>query len=242
MMENIVKIKSIQQISPDVLQLTTEKPPGYTFKPGQATEVSIRKNGWYRKKRFFSFTSPPRHDDLEFTIKTYPSHEGVTNEFLQLQRNDELFIGDAFGAIAYTGEGVFIAGGSGVTPFVCILRDLWSKNEIGKNKLILANKTKKDIILGDEFLNILGPNFINILSAQLTEQYSHGLINEEFLQANIGGHNRHFYLCGPPSMVEGVEKLLSAMGVTRDAITKEKEEFAKIVQNDNPEKRNQGGN
>jgi hypothetical protein len=30
--------------------------------------------------------------------------------------------------------------------------------------------------------------------------------------------------------------------VTRDAITKEKEEFAKIVQNDNPEKRNQGGN
>ena len=99
------------------------------------------------EKRPFTFTCLPNDDYLEFTIKTYPSHKGVTNELLQLKQEDELILHDVFGAIAYKGEGVFIAGGAGVTPFISIFRFLRSKNEIGGNKLIFANKRKADIIL-----------------------------------------------------------------------------------------------
>ena len=99
------------------------------------------------EKRPFTFTCLPDDDYLEFTIKTYPSHKGVTNELLQLKQNDELILHDVFGAIAYKGEGVFIAGGAGVTPFISIFRFLRSKNEVGGNKLIFANKAKADIIL-----------------------------------------------------------------------------------------------
>jgi ferredoxin-NADP reductase len=42
-----------------------------------------------------------------------------------------------FGAIEYKGEGVFIAGGAGVTPFIAILRQLQAENKIANNKLIL---------------------------------------------------------------------------------------------------------
>jgi ferredoxin-NADP reductase len=79
-----VKAKSIQQLTHDVLQVVTEKPPEYSFTPGQATEIAINKNGWRDKKRPFTFTGLPDSDFLEFIIKTYPSHKGVTNELLKL--------------------------------------------------------------------------------------------------------------------------------------------------------------
>ena len=217
-----VKIKSIQRITHDVLQIVVEKPLHYNFISGQATEVTINKDGWKDKKGPFTFTSLPEDDFLQFTIKTYPSHKGITNELLQLKKNDELILHEVFGAIAYKGEGVFIAGGAGVTPFISIFRYLQSKNKVGDNKLIFANKTKEDIILGQEFKSLLGKNFINILSDEKTGEYAHGQITEGFLKANISDFNHQFYLCGPPPMMEAVQKQLSNLGIGKESITVEK--------------------
>jgi len=221
MEQHFVKIKSIDKVTHDVLKIVTEKPHGYNFTPGQATEVSINKNGWQEEKRPFTFTCLPDDDYLEFTIKTYPSHKGLTNELLRLKQKDELILHDVFGAIAYKGEGVFIAGGAGVTPFISILRFLRSRNEIGNNKLIFANKRKDDIILKQEFESLLGKNFINILSAEKIKEYANGYITEEFLKANITDLEKKIYLCGPEPMMEAIEKQLSHLGVEEKAIIKE---------------------
>jgi len=221
MEQHFVKIKSIDKVTHDVLKIVTEKPHGYNFTPGQATEVSINKNGWQEEKRPFTFTCLPDDDYLEFTIKTYPSHKGLTNELLRLKQKDELILHDVFGAIAYKGEGVFIAGGAGVTPFISILRFLRSRNEIGSNKLIFANKRKDDIILKQEFESLLGKNFINILSAEKIKEYANGYITEEFLKANITDLEKKIYLCGPEPMMEAIEKQLSHLGVEEKAIIKE---------------------
>lgn len=217
----IVQIKSIQHITHDVLQIVTEKPEEYNFIPGQATEVAINKDGWKDEKRPFTFTNLPEDDYLEFTIKTYPSHKSVTNELLELKKDDELILHDVFGAIEYKGEGVFIAGGAGVTPFISILRYLQSKKEIGTNKLIFANKTTDDIILLEEFENLLGNNFINILSEEKANGYANGFITMDFLRDNLGGINQYFYLCGPPPMLEFVEKQLQDLNVGEKYIIKE---------------------
>lgn len=222
MEKHLVKIKSIKHITPDVLQIVTEKPDNYTFTPGQATEIAINKPSWKDKKRPFTFTSLPVDDFLQFTIKTYPSHKGVTNQLLQLEEGDELILHDVFGAIAYQGEGLFIAGGAGVTPFISIFRYLQLKNEIRGNKLIFANKTKDDIILAVEFEKLLGQNFINILSEEKVNGYAYGQIDEEFLKANITDFNQQFYVCGPPPMMESIEKQLANLGVAKKAITVEK--------------------
>lgn len=222
MEQHFVKIESIDKVTYNVLKIVTEKPQAYNFTPGQATEISINKNGWQMKKRPFTFTCLPDDDYLEFTIKTYPYHKGVTNELQQLKKNDELILHDVFGAIAYEDEGVFIAGGAGVTPFISIFRFLRSKNEIGGNKLIFANKTKADIILEQEFKNLLGKNFINILSDERTDGYAHGYITEEFLKSNITDFKKKIYLCGPEPMMEAVEGYLSNLGVEAKSIIKEK--------------------
>jgi ferredoxin-NADP reductase len=221
MPQHIIKINSIEKITHDVLKIITEKPLGYIFTPGQATEISINKNGWKDKKNPFTFTCLPDNDYLEFTIKTYPSHKSVTNELLQLKINDELILHEIFGAISYKGEGVFIAGGAGVTPFISIFRYLQSKNEIGNNKLIFANKTKSDIILEEEFKKLLGNNFINILSDEKVNGYSNGQITEDFIKVNSGGINKMFYVCGPPPMMDAIETMLTNLHVNEKSIIKE---------------------
>ncbi|GAB1450219.1 hypothetical protein MASR2M47_02750 [Draconibacterium sp.] len=144
--EHIVKIKSIEQITHDVLQMATNRPDNYDFKSGQATDVSINAKDWCDEKQPFTFTSLPDDDYLQFTIITYPDHGGVTNELLELKPGDELILHSVFGATHYTKPSVFIAGGAGVTQFISILRNLQSKDKIGQNKLIFANKTKSGII------------------------------------------------------------------------------------------------
>ena len=221
MKQFIVKVKSIKHVTHDVLQIVTEKPDHFKFNPGLATEISINKENWKAKKRPFTFTCLPDSDFLEFTIKTYPSHNGVTNEMLKLKTGEELILHNIFGAIAYKGEGVFIAGGAGVTPFISIFRYLQARNEIGNNKLIFANKRKEDIIYEKEFEKFLSKNFINILSDEKIDGYAHGQISEDFLKTYVNDTTQHVYVCGPPPMMKAVQKQLSNLAVPKKAITVE---------------------
>lgn len=221
MEEYIVRILSVIQLTHDVKRFRIEKPAGYSFVPGQATEVSINTPELKDEKRPFTFTSLNSSPYLEFTIKIYPSHSGLTEKLGMTGPGDELIIRDVWGAISYKGPGVFIAGGAGITPFISILRDLQTKNEIAGNRLIFANKTKADIILENELHELLGNNFINILSDEKREGYFHGFIDESFLKNNIGNLNKHFYLCGPPPMIDAILQQLTNLGVGKKAITLE---------------------
>jgi ferredoxin-NADP reductase len=216
-----VKIKSIGYVTHDVLRIVTEKPHQYTFIPGQATEVCISENTCDDEKSPFTFTSLPDWDYLEFIIKTYPDRNGLTSRLPELKKDDELILHDVFGSIAYKGEGVFIAGGAGITPFISILRHLQSKGKIGHNKLLFANKTEEDIILHQELKELLGRNFINILSDEKVHGYAHGQITENFLKMHVKSSTNHVYVCGPPPMMESVLMQLSNLGVDKNAIVTE---------------------
>jgi ferredoxin-NADP reductase len=221
MESHIVKIKSIGHLTHDVLQIIVERPNDYKFTPGQATEISINKENWNEEKRLFTFTSLPDKIFLEFTIKTYPERKGVTNELLKLNAGDELILHDVWGAISYKGEGVFIAGGAGITPFLSIFRYLQSMNKVKGNKLIFANKTKADIIHEDEFKKMLGDSFINILSDEKIAGYAQGYITKDFLKKNIESFDKMFYVCGPPPMMDAVQRSLKELGVTNNSVVVE---------------------
>lgn len=222
MNSHTIQVKSIENATHNVLKIVAEKPPKYNFVSGQATKVAINKPGWEDEKRPFTFTSLPEDDYLEFVIKVYPTHQSVTNELLNLKEGEELIIENAWGAINYQGEGTFIAGGAGITPFVSILRNLYAQNKLGNNKLIFANDLETDIIYKEEFEKILGDNFINILSQQKTDKYAYGHLTETFLKKNIPDLGKFVYLCGPPSMMETVERQLANLKVSSELIIKEK--------------------
>jgi hypothetical protein len=221
MEEHFVKIIRIEQLTHDVKKFQVEKPAGYSFIPGQATNVSVNTPDLKNKKRPFTFTGLNNDPYLEFIIKIYPSHKGVTSAMDKLNPGDEIIIRDVWGAITYKGEGIFIAGGAGITPFISIFRDLRAKNEIAGNTLIFANKTKADIILDNEFKNLPGLEFINILSDEQADGHYHGMISEEFLKSRIRNFNRRFYLCGPPPMMNAVKNQLANLGVGKNSIVVE---------------------
>lgn len=218
MSKSVVKIKSIESINHNVLQLVTEKPAGYSFEPGQATEISINQDNWKDKTRPFTFTNLPTDDNLQFTIKIYPSHDGVTEQLSKLQVGDELILRAVFGAIKFKGKGTFLAGGAGVTPFIAIFKWLDYKDKIDEASLIFANKKEKDIFLKTKFENLLGRRFMNILSEEDTDEYPTGRIDKDFLKSTLTDFSQYFYVCGPPEMTEGVTEDLKSLGVDAEKI------------------------
>ncbi len=218
---HIVTIQDITQITHDTVKVTTDKPSGFSFRPGQATGLAINAEGYRMQKQPFTITSTPDDPYLEFIIKVYPEHDGMTRKLQTLQPGDELIVEGVFGTISYKGEGVFIAGGSGVTPFVSILRDLRKRKLIADNRLIFANKTRRDILLNDELGDMLGDALINVLSAEHVDGLAHGRIDESFLKAYVNGSRKYYYLCGPPAMLESVENGLRSLGVEEAQIVRE---------------------
>lgn len=216
--EHVVKIIKSENVTHNVKRFTLSKPENYIFTPGQATDIVINLPEWKKERRPFTFTCLNDWSTLEFTIKIYDDHKGVTNKLGTLKAGDELILHDIFGAIQYKGEGVFIAGGAGVTPFIAIFRQLYKDNKIVNNKLIFSNKTSQDIILKEEFEKMLGNNFINTLTKEKTDKYDNSIINENYLKGKIKNLDQYFYICGPDAMIEDIKKDLLKLGVKEDKI------------------------
>ncbi len=216
--EHVVKILKTEYVTHNVKRFTLTKPDSYKFKPGQATDIVINLPDWKEERRPFTFTSLNEWDHLEFTIKIYDDHNGVTNQLGKLQAGDELILHDVFGAINYKGEGTFIAGGAGVTPFIAIFRQLQKDEKLGNNKLIFSNRTTKDIILKDEFEKMLGKNFINIITNEKTEKYDNRKMDESYLTEKIKDLSQYFYICGPDAMIESIKEILLHLGADKNKI------------------------
>jgi ferredoxin-NADP reductase len=221
-METIVKVTSTEDVTHDVRQFRLEKPAGFTFSPGQATELSINKEGWKDKKNPFTFTCLTDAPYLEFTIKIYKDRQGVTNELGKVKVGDELILREAWGAIEYKGPGYFIAGGAGITPFIAILRTLKRDGTVEGNKLFFSNKTDRDIFLADELKSILGKNVLFTITRQKDSIHDRRRIDEQFLRAEIDDFKKHFYICGPDPMVLQIKETLEKLGATADALIFEK--------------------
>jgi ferredoxin-NADP reductase len=213
MEEHVVRILETGSITHNVKYFRVERPKNYFFTPGQATEVSVNTPELRDERRPFTFTATTFAPYLEFVIKRYPDHHGVTDAIHRLNVGDTLLIHDIFGAIKFKGKGYFIAGGAGITPFISIFRELNLTGEAAGNFLIFANRTGNDIILEEELRSILGSNYINILSDEISPEYEHGLIDQDFLKRYIKDNTSEFYVCGPPPMMNMVLYELKDFGI-----------------------------
>jgi hypothetical protein len=224
-MSHTLEIQEIRNLTHDVKQIRVAKPEDYSYTPGQATLVAVDREGWTDEKHPFTFTSLNSDPYLEFVIKIYPEHEGVTDQIGQLEEGDSLIIGKPWGTIEYKGEGVFLAGGAGVTPFIAILRDLHARDEIGNNRLIFSNKAERDIILRDEFEAMLGDRFVNVITQEKPSGdhiFLDGRIDKVFLESHIEDVSQAFYVCGPKGFNKSIMSALEDMGANPDELVFEK--------------------
>ena len=217
-MPKIAKILMTTFVTHDVKRFVLQKPRGFKFVAGQATLVAINQPELADNAHPFTPTSLPDDRVLEFTIKGYPEHHGLTERLHQLKPGDQLLLGPVFGTIQYKGPGVFIAGGAGITPFIAILRQLSREGGLAGNSLIFANKTRDDVILEKELRAYLGDRCILTLSREASPAYESRRVDETLLREKIADFNQPFYVCGPPPMVEALTGTLRKLGASPDNV------------------------
>ncbi len=222
MAEHIVKILQTEYVTHDVKRIVVEKPTGYTFIPGQGTDVSVNKDGFRDQRDPFTFTSLNEWDHLEFTIKIYRERNAATKEIEKLKVGDELIIREPWGAIQYKGPGVFLAGGSGITPFMAILRQLAAMKQLEGNMLIFSVQTSEDVIYGQELVTMLGDKLLIVLTREGVIGFRDRRIDEGFLKAAVRNFSQNFYVCGPEEFVTDITGILATLGANSDNIVIEK--------------------
>lgn len=204
-------------VTHDVKRYVVSKPEDFEFEPGQGVELAIDTPDWREEGRPFTPTSLTGDGVLEFTIKSYPEHQGVTRQLHGLEPGARLLMSRPFGTIRYQGPGVFIAGGAGVTPFLAILRELAQRDQLDDHALIFANKTPADVICEKELRHYLDERCI-LLSESRAPGYEHGRIDKAFLADRIDDFDQHFYVCGPDGFMEVVMDSLKELGADPQAL------------------------
>ena len=162
---------------------------------------------------------------MEFIIKIYLERKGVTLELSKLKPGDELIITDPWGSIEYKDEGVFIAGGAGVTPFISILRNLKKRGKLGDNALVFSNKTSKDVIMEKEFREMFKnkpKNLVLTLTRERETGYENKRIDKEFIERLIKFCPKNFYICGSPAFVEELRDIVEGLGCNATSVVFER--------------------
>ncbi|MEL6288279.1 MAG: FAD-binding oxidoreductase [Pseudomonadota bacterium] len=213
-----VDVLAVSPVTHDVRAFRTTRPDGFTFTPGQATDLTLLRDGWRDEERPFTFTSLPDDPELEFTIKLYPSHDGVTEQLGTVEEGATFEIGAPWGTIEYKGPGVFIAGGAGITPFLSILRAQAQAGSLDGHRLVFANAHERDIICRDELEGYAGLDVTHVLSDENVGGMQHGRIDKNWLAAHVTDFDQAFYVCGPPAMVEDITSALKELGADPEGI------------------------
>lgn len=207
-----LKIISNQYITHNVKRFVLKKPKDFTYAPGQSAVISINIPGWENQLRPYTFTSLQHWDYLEIIVKIYEEHEGVSAQMGKLNTGAELLLHEVFGTIKYKGPGIFIAGGTGITPFIAIFRALFESGNLRKVALLYSNRTKDDIILHDELTKMLGPAYKNVFTKEGVIGFRERRIDRKYLIETIGNFDSRFYVCGPQDFTEEICEALVSLG------------------------------
>ena len=213
-----VEILEVAAVTHNVRRYLLKRPDGYKFVAGQATEMALDEHGWRDKKRPFTFAGLAEDNDLEFVIKSYDNHDGVTHRLGRHQAGDSVLLDDPWETIPYHGPGTFIAGGAGITPFLALLRRQQADANMAGHRLIFSNSTEKDIILRDELEEMEGLDCLLTVTNEKVEGLLNQRIDDDFLNEHVPDKTGYFYLCGPDPMTEAIKKALINQGADAEKV------------------------
>ena len=213
-------LRQIEPLTHDTWRLVLDRPEGFDFTPGQAVDLALDRDGWRDETRPFTLTSQPEDPSLEFVIKSYPAHDGVTARVATLQPGERVLMGEPWGAIRDVGPGTFIAGGAGVTPFIPILRRRARAGTLAGCQLVFANRCPADIILRQEWEGMADLQTTFPVDAPEGDLPA-GPIDGDLLERVVPDFGGTFYLCGPPAMERAARAALREHGVSDAQIVTE---------------------
>jgi glycine betaine catabolism B len=209
------RIKEIIVRTPDVKSFRLEVINGPDFKAGQFCCVRLLTE--VECKRYLSISSSPTEKGyIEFTKKITQS--GFSKILNGLEPSDTLKLQYPFGKFTLDNPNAkiaFLSGGIGITPIRSICKYVVDKNLGTDMVLVYANRSIKDILFKEDF-DAMQKAYPKLRVAHVLCEPAPGfkcvvgLINAQVIKNEITDYTkRKFYICGPPSMVEAMKKILS---------------------------------
>ena len=201
------------------LVLTLVDTDDFKFFPGQYVDITVPGT---EETRSFSManTSARESGQLEFVIKVYP--DGLFSHFLdsKLHPGDRLNLTGPFGVFtlrdAPDTDLVFVGGGAGMAPILCLLRSMAERGIDRKAVYYYGARRRQDLCFEDELraLEQALPNFRYVPALSEEEWDGETGLITDIVNAKEGNlSHAHAYVCGPPPMVEAAVPLLTRLGV-----------------------------
>ena len=239
----------IQLLHPEWIELTVsdiieETPSTKTFRlvpkdnylppflAGQYIALFLEIGG-IRTSRPYSISSQPNQTGY-YDITVRRVENGLVSNYLldEFKRGDTLVSsGPAgyfyFNPLIHKKVMVCIAGGSGITPFMSMVREII---ECGLDRIVYlfyGNKTTEDVIFGSEF-DRLAARFDNIHYIPVVEEPSGGyagacgFISRDLMQEMLENiEDKSFFICGPQGLYDFCLPQVEDMGVPKRKIKQE---------------------
>jgi ferredoxin-NADP reductase/ferredoxin len=211
---------TVQLVVSDIMEVTKEAKTfrftpknGYLppFQAGQYLNVFVEIEGVRTSRPISISSSPKQRAYYDITIARIA--KGFVSDFFL----DKVKVGDEFEASAPAGnfyhnpifhgnEVVFIAGGSGVTPFASMIREVLSAGIHRQMHLLYGVKTEDAAFFKDEFETLAQKhkNFsFTLVVSEPSKEYTGrtGFISAECIKEVVGDiTGKMFYICGPQVM------------------------------------------
>ncbi len=170
-------------------------------------------------KRPYSIASSPDMPYLEFAIDMV--HGRFTGKLETLPVGSVIGVEGPQGRMTYEGQknAAFIGGGTGVAPFIGMLRHIAAKGIEGRFVLFYTTRTRERIIYRDEIERLSKANpgikvIITLTRETATDWAGEcGRINHEMISKHIGkASDFDWWLCGPMELLKSMRICLAGMG------------------------------
>ncbi len=201
------------------------------FKPGQFLHLALDEYdpsfAWPESRVFSIASSPTRRDRLELTFV-------VKGQFTQrmmdeLQIDKTVWLKLPYGEFTFDSDAdqpaVFIAGGTGITPFLSYLQWAVDKKVRRPLQLFYGARTPRDLLFKDRLdhwtsvLPNLSMSYFVEKDARKIAGARDGRLDGSFIwQKGQAGTTPDFYLSGPPAMIETLQAQLMQKNVPDEKI------------------------
>jgi Na+-transporting NADH:ubiquinone oxidoreductase subunit F len=223
----------IEELTYDMKRFRFElkDPPDIKFVAGQYMQLFTPKYKGNSEEvyRAYSIASDPKLDNVvDLIIRKVPNGICTTYCFDFLKVGDPVNINGPYGDFRLSDTEapmVFVAGGSGMAPFVSILSHMRNTGSKRQAKYFFGGNTTQDQCMAEEmkaFEDVLeGFEFIPVVATP--EEGANwngqtGLVTEvvERMYKDLSGHEG--YLCGSPGMIDAAAAVFTNLGMPEDKI------------------------
>lgn len=189
-----------------------------SFLPGQYVNVSVPGAAM---SRAYSFSSAPGAAEASFLIRNLPG--GVMSSYLaeRAAAGDALTLTGPMGAFylrPITRPQVWLAGGTGLAPFLSMLEQVAAQGSAHPITLYYAVTRSADLVELDRLTALAGRipqlRVLTIIAAADEAHERKGFVTDHLTAGDLVDGDCDVYLCGPPPMVDAVRSHMAALGVT----------------------------